>query len=188
MNDSSSQVAVIAADTQAADAAAERIVRHFQSRGFSDIGEVMIIHIHLKQGDLEEVEEAFDAAQEEDKAPPVDEYFEIQLAGFFSEFRSFDQARDAFESDLTVGLRGDIPTVFFDPAPVVIEDPLGSGTKYDIIMKIRDNVEGYAVAALVNDPGASLFDYIGEHRGDWKKIMEEFERASSSVGDAFYLR
>lgn len=172
----------------AADAAAERVVRHFQSRGFSDIGEAMIIHIHLKQGDRQEIEEAFHSALEDDKAPPVDKYFEIRLAGHFAEFRSFDEARAAFKTDLTVGLRGDIPTVFFDPAPVVIEDPLGSGTKYDIMMKIRDNVDGYAVAVLANDPGASLFDYIDAHRNDWKQVMEEFEFASASVGGAFDLR
>lgn len=173
--------------TQAANAAAERIVRHFQANGFAGVTEAMIIQIHHHSGDRDGVEEAFDAAQENDKAPPVDKFFEIRPYGHFSEFRSFEQAKAAFKSDFTLSLRGDIPRVFFDPAPVVIEDPLASGTKYDVIMKLRNNVDGFAVAALLNDPDASLLDYLDNHRSDWKKIMGEFEVASTSIGKAFDL-
>jgi hypothetical protein len=174
--------------TQAANAAAERIVRHFQAQGFSGITEALIIQIHLRAGDRAEIDEAFEAAQEQDKAPPVQKYFEIHPFGHFAEFRSFDEAKSAIKSDFTLSLRSDIPRVFFDKAPLVIDDPLASGTKYDVIMKLRDNVKGYAVAILMNDPDASFLDYIGTHLGsDWQKIMGEFEIASTSLGDELDL-
>lgn len=175
--------------TQAADAAAERMVRHFQNQGFTGITEALIIQIHLRSGDRAEIDEAFEAAHEEDKVPPVEKYFEIRPYGYFAETRTFDEAKSLFKSDFTLTLRSDIPKVFFDPAPVVIEDPLASGTKYDVMMKLRDNVEGYAVAILMNDPEAAFLDYIGSHLGgDWQKIMGEFEIATTSIGDAFDLR
>jgi hypothetical protein len=179
MNDSS---------TQAANVAAERIVRHFQAQGFKGITEALIIQIHLRGGARAEVDEAFEAALEQDKTPPLQKYFEIHPYGHFSEFRSFEEAKSAIKSDFTPGLCNDIPKVFFDPAPVVIEDPLAGGTKYDVIMKLRDNVDGYAVAILMNDPDASFLDYIGTHLGsDWQKIMGEFEIASTSLGDELDL-
>jgi len=179
MNDSS---------TQAANAAAERIVRHFQAQGFKGITEALIIQIHLRAGDRTEVDEVFEAAQEQDSMPPVEKYFEIHPYGHFAEFRSFDDAKSAFKSDFTLSLRSDIPKVFFDPAPVVIDDPLASGTKYDVMMKLRNNVAGYAVAILMNDPDASFLDYIGTHLGsDWQKIMGEFEVASISLGSKLEL-
>ena len=175
--------------TQAANAAAERIVRHFQAQGFSGITEALIIQIHLKTGNRIEIEEAFEAALEQDKAPPLQKYFDIHLFGHFADFRSFAEAKAAIMSDFTPSLRSDIPRVFFDAAPVVIEDPLASGTKYDVIMKLRDNVGEYAVAVLMNDPDASFLDYIGTHLGsDWKKIMGEFEIAISSLGNELDLR
>lgn len=179
MNDSS---------TLAADAAAERIVRHFQAQGFTGITEALIVRIHLKTGERADVEEAFDAAQEQDKAPPVEQYFEIYPFGHFAEFRSFDDAKAAFKSDFTPSLRGDVPKVYFDPAPVVVDDPLASGTRYDVLMKLRDNVGGCAVAILMNDPDVSFLDYVGTHLGsDWQKIMGEFEVASTSLGDELKL-
>jgi hypothetical protein len=180
MNDSS---------TNAAHDAAQRIVRHFQAQGFTGITEALLIQIHLKAGDRAEVEEAFEAALEQDKAPPVRQYFEIHPFGHFAEFRSYDEAKSAIQSDLTQSLRNDIPRMFFDPAPLVIEDPLASGTKYDVMMKLGNNVDGYAVAILLNDPDASFLDYIGTHLGsDWEKIMGEIEIASTSLGDELDLR
>jgi len=173
---------------QAADTAAEHIVLHFQAQGFTGISEALIIQIRLRAGDRAEIEAAFEAAQEQDKSPPIEKFFEIRSLGHYAEFRSFEEARSAFSSDLTLSLRSDIPKVFFSPAPLVLEDPIASGTKYDVIMKLRDSVNGYAVAILMNDPDASFFDYIGTHLGsDWKKIMGEFEIASTSLGDALKL-
>ncbi|MBI4937564.1 MAG: hypothetical protein HY846_05005 [Nitrosomonadales bacterium] len=174
--------------SQAADDAAERIVRHFQIQGFTRITEALIIQIHHIAGGRAEIDEAFDAAQEQDKAPPVRRYFEIRPYGHFAEFRSFDAAKLALKSDFTTTLLSNIPRVFFDPAPVVIDDPLASGTKYDAILKLRDNVDGYAVAILMNDPDASFLDYVGTHPGsDWQKIMGEFEITSTSLGDVLDL-
>jgi len=181
MNDTSTQTAD---GTPAADAAAERIVRHFQGKGFTRITEALIIQIHHIAGDRAEIDEAFEGAQEEDKVPPVKAYFEIHPYGHFSEFRSFDEAKSTLKSDFTLTLFNHIPKVFFDPAPVLVDDPLASGTKYDVIMKLRDNVDGYAVAILLNDPDASFIDYVGTHPGsDWQKIMGEFEVATTSLGD-----
>jgi hypothetical protein len=70
----------------------------------------------------------------------------------------------------------------------VIEDALASGTKYDVIMKLKDNVEGYAIAVLMNDPDASFLDYIGTHHGkDWQEIMNDFEIATAALGDEIDL-
>jgi hypothetical protein len=163
-------------------------VRHFQAKGFDGITEALIIQIRSRGADRAEVEAAFEAAQEQDKSPPLQKYFEIHPYGHFSDFRSYDEAMSAFNSDLTQSLRNEFPRVFFDPAPVVIEDSLASGTKYDVIMKLKDNVEGYAIAVLMNDPEASFLDYIGTHHGkDWQEIMGDFEIATASLGDEINL-
>ena len=173
----------------AADGAAERIVRHFQSKGFSGISEALIVRIRLREGTRGEIEAAFEAALEEDKTPPVQQHFEIFPHGHFSDFRSFAEARALIHSDFTPSLRAEIPRIFFDDAPVVIEDALASGTKYDVIMKLRDNAEGHAIAILMNDPDASFLDYIKTHQGyDWKTIMGEFEVAAASIVDEIELR
>ena len=185
MNDTSTQAVN---DTQAADAAAKRIVRHFQGKGFTRITEALIIQIHHIAGDRAEIEEAFEVAQEQDKVPPVNAYFAIHPYGHFSEFRSFDEAKSALKSDFTLSLINEIPRMFFEPAPVLGDDPLAQGSKYDAIMKLSDNVGGYAVAILLNDPDASFIDYVGTHPGaDWHKIMGEFEIATSSLGDELDL-
>ena len=179
MNDSSFLIA---------NDAAERIVRHFQSKGFNGITEALLIRIHRKAGNRTEVDEAFEAALEQDKVPPLRQYFEIHPFGHFAEFRSFEEAMANFNTDFTLTLRSEIPRVFFDHAPVVIDDPLASGTKYDVVMKLRDNEDGYAVAILMNDPDVSFLDYIGTHLGsDWHQIMGEFEVVSASLGEEIAL-
>ena len=76
----------------------------------------------------------------------------------------------------------EVPRVFFDAAPVVIDDALASGSKYDVLMKIKDNVRGYAIGILLNDPDASFLEYVGTHHGnDWQKIMGDFEITTSSL-------
>lgn len=186
MNDTSTQAVN---DTEAANAAAKRIVRHFQGKGFTRITEALIIQIHHIAGTRAEIDEAFEAAQEQDKAPPLKAYFEIHPYGHYSEFRSFDEAKAALKSDFTLTLINDIPKMFFDPAPVMADDPLASGSKYDAIMKLSDNVDGYAVAILLNDPDSSFIDYVGTHPGaDWHKIMGEFEIATTALVDEFDLR
>ncbi len=174
MNDSS---------IQAAHAAAERIVRHFQAQGFVGITEALLIQIHLKTGDRAEVEDAFEASHELDQAPPVQKYFEIHPYGHYATFRSFDEALAEIKTDFTTCLLNDLPRVYFEDAPVLIDDPLASGTKYDAMIKLQNNVDGYAVAILMNDPDSSFLDYIGTRIGsDWKKIMGDFEIASTELG------
>ena len=167
---------------QAANAAAQRIVRHFQGKGFTRITEALIIQIHHLDGDRAEIEEAFDAAQETDSTPPLNEYFDISPYGYYSETRSFDELKASLKADFTLSLINDIPKVFFDPAPVMVDDPLANGSKYDVMMKLNDNVSNYAVFILLNDPDASFIDYVGTHPGaDWQNIMGEFEIATSSL-------
>ena len=160
---------------------AERIVRHFQSEGFSGISEALVVRIGLRRGEQSEVDAAFAAAADRQKMPPLGEYFEIRPCGHFSDFRGFDEARTAIQSDFTVGLRKAIPEIFFAPAPVVIEDALATGTKYDAMLKLRSNAGDYAFVILLNDPDSSFFEYLGSHRGnDWQKIMGDLETTAAS--------
>jgi hypothetical protein len=168
--------------TLQADGAAERIVRYFQANGFSGISEALIVRIRLKEGDRAEVEAAFEAAHEQESPLPLQRYFELRPFGHFSDFRSFAEAKAAIQADFTEALRMEIPRVFFDAAPVVIDDAMASGSKYDVLMKITDNVDGYAIGILLNDPDASFLEYIGTHHGnDWKQIMGNFEITTASL-------
>lgn len=158
-----------------ADGTAERVVRHFQAEGFVGISEALIIRIALRKGDRMEVDAAFETATDDEKMPPLREYFEIRPYGHFSNFRSFTVARAAIQNDFAVSLRNALPSLFFDSAPIVIEDALATSTKYDAMLKLQDNVGGYAFAILLNDPDSSFFEYLGTHHGnDWQKIMGEF--------------
>ena len=164
-----------------ADGMAERIVRHFQTEGFAGITEALILRIRLKKGDRREVEFAFETAVEEGKSLPLHEQFEVRAIGHFAESRSFAQAKAAVQSDFTVSLRRELPRVFFDPSPVLIDDPIASGTKYDAMVKLWDNVEDCAYAILLNDPDASFIDYLGSHYGnDWQQIMEDLGATAAS--------
>lgn len=165
-----------------ADAIAEQVVRHFQAEGFAGISEALIVRVRLKQGDRMEVEAAFRKAEEQGKAPPVHEHFEIRPYGHFAASRSFAEARAAIQSDFTLSLRKALPSVFFDPAPVVIDDALATGTKYDAMVKLRDNAGEYAFAILLNDPDFSFFEYLGSHRGaDWQEIVGDFGNTAISL-------
>ncbi len=165
-----------------ADASAQRIVRHFQAEGFAGITEALIVRIRLKKGDQMVVDAAFDLALERDTVPPVRDFFEIRPYGFYSEIRSFSDARAVFASDFGVGLLRETPAVYFDAAPVVRDDAMASGTKYDAMLKLSDNIGGYAVAILLNDPTSSFFEYLGTHLGnDWQKIMGNFGAAATSL-------
>jgi hypothetical protein len=174
--------------TLQANESAERVVRYFQSNGFAGISEALIIRIRLKGGGRSEIDAAFEEAHEQDSPPPVQQYFEILPFGHYSGIRSFDEARAAIQSDFTEALRMEIPRLFFDPAPVVIDDAMGTGTKYDVLMKIKDNVDEYAFAILLNDPDASFLEYIGTHHGaDWQQIMGNFEITTSSLASEIKL-
>ncbi len=164
-----------------ANDSAERIVRHFQEAGFAGITEAMVIRIRLKKGDRHVVEAAFDKAAEQGAMLPVAEYFEIRPYGFHSAQRSFAEARAAIQADFSADLRRKLPRVYFDVAPVVADDALATGTRYDALVKFSDNMLGYAVAVLLNDPSSSFFEYLDSHRGnDWQKILGEFESAATS--------
>ena len=174
--------------TLQANEAAERIVQYFQANGFAGISEALILRIRPKAGDRSEIEAAFEAAHEQDMPPPVQQFFEIRPFGHYSSFRSFDEAKSAIQSDFTEALRMEVPRVFFDPAPVVIDDAMASGTKYDVLMKIADNVDGYAIGILLNDPDASFLEYIGTHHGDdWQQIMGNLEITTSSLASEINL-
>lgn len=164
------------------DGVAESIVRYFQANGFAGISEAFIIRIRPKVGDRAEIEAAFEAAHEQEISPPVHQYFEISPFGHFADSRSFAEAGAAIQTDFTDALRMEIPRVFFDPAPVVVDDALASGTKYDVLMKITDNIDGCAIGILLNDPDASFLEYIGTPHGkDWQQIMDNLANATTSL-------
>ena len=168
--------------TLKANEAAERIVQYFQENGFAGITEALIIRIRLKGGDRPEIDAAFEEAHEQEISPPVQQYFEIRPFGHYSGFRSFEEAKSAIQSDFTEALRMEIPRLFFDPAPVVTDDAMASGSKYDVLMKITDNADGYAIGILLNDPEASFLEYIGTHHGDdWKQIIGNLEITTTSL-------
>ena len=76
----------------------------------------------------------------------------------------------------------EIPRIYFDAAPVVIDDAMATASKYDVLMKITDNVDEYAIGILLNDPDASFLEYIGTHHGDdWQQIMGNFEITTASL-------
>ena len=163
-----------------ANSSAERIVRHFQAAGFPGITEALVIRIRLKKADRHEVEGAFDRATDLGATPPLAEYFEVRPYGFYSEVRSFAQAKAEVQSDFGAALRRKLPSIYFDAAPVVVDDALASGTKYDALIKFSDNMLDYAVAVLLNDPTSSFFEYLNTHPGkDWQKIIGEFETAAT---------
>ena len=167
--------------TLPADGMAERIVRHYQAEGFAGISEALILRIRLKKGDRRQVEAAFETALEKGKSLPLHDQFEVRAIGHFAGSRSFAEARAAIQSDFTVALRRELPSVFFDPAPVMIDDPMASGTKYDAMIKLWDNLEDCAYAILLNDPDASFIDYLGSHHGnDWQKVMGDFGAIAAS--------
>jgi hypothetical protein len=162
-----------------ANSSAERIIRHFQAAGFPGISEALVIRIRLKKGDRHKVEAAFEKAADLGVAPPVAEYFEIRPYGFYSELRSFAQAKADVQADFSVNLRSRLPSIYFDAAPVIIDDALATGTKYDALIKFSDNMLDYAVAVLLNDPTSSFFEYMDSHRGnDWQKLIGDFGAAA----------
>lgn len=164
-----------------ANSSAERIVRHFQAAGFAGITEAMVIRIRLKRADRHEIEAAFDRAADQGAMPPLADYFEIRPYGFYSELRSFEQAKAEVPADFGAGLRRMMPSIYFDVAPVVIDDALATGTKYDALIKFSDNMLGYAVAVLLNDPTSSFFEYLDTHPdNDWQKIIGDFGVAATS--------
>ena len=110
------------------------------------------------------------------------DYFEICSYGFFSEIRALAQAKTAFTSDFGRALRVELPNFYFDPAPIVLDDALATGTKYDAMLKLSHNSDGRAVAVLLNDPNSSFFEYLDAHCGyDWQKIMGNLDAAVTSL-------
>jgi hypothetical protein len=164
-----------------ADDTAERIVRHFQAVGFSGITEALLVRIRLKKGDRLEVDAAFDSALERQLAPPMQEFFEIRPYGFYSEIRVFADAKAVFAADFGRSLRLELPDIYFDVAPVIVDDALATGTKYDAMLKLSDNKEGFAIAVLLNDPNSSFFEYLNANTGyDWKEITGSLDAAAKS--------
>jgi hypothetical protein len=164
-----------------ADVTAERIVRHFQSVGFPGITEALVVRIKLKKGDRLEVDAAFDLALEHETTPPLLDFFEIRPYGFYSQIREFAEAKAMFASDFGRGLRIEVPSVYFDESPVIADDALATGTKYDAMLKLTNNMAGYAIAVLLNDPNSSFFEYLDAHSDyDWKKITGDLDAAAAS--------
>ncbi len=170
--------------TLPANEIAERIVRHFQAQGFAGISEALIIRICLRKGDRLAVESAFESALEQEKMPPVHQCFEIHPYGHFSASRSFAEARAAINNDFSASLRMEIPKVFFEPAPVLVDDAFATGTRYDAMIKLSNNIGAFAYAILLNDPDSSFMEYLGTHHGDdWQQIMGNFGAAIDTMSN-----
>lgn len=170
------------------DIAAEHIVQHFQKEGFAGITEAMIVRVSLKHGTRDEVDAAFDGALEGDKMPPVHEHFELHPFGHYAESRSFDEARLAIQSDFGAGLRIDLPRLFFESAPIVVDDALATGTRYDAMVKLCDNIDGFAYAILLNDPDSSFIEYLGTHHGnDWDQLLGGITSTAMTLVPEFTL-
>ncbi len=160
---------------------AERVVRHFQALGFPGITEALVVRIRLKKGDRLAVEAAFDLAQQNGAEPPVREFFELRVYGFYSVMRTLLVVKTAFVNDFGSGLSFQLPKVFFDAAPVVVDDALATGTKYDAMLKLSDNSDGSAVAVLLNDPNSSFFEYLETQADyDWQAITGTLGAAAAS--------
>lgn len=158
---------------------AERVVRHFQREGFVGISEALVLRIRLRHGDRAAVEAAFEAAAQAQESAPLGQWFEISAVGHYSDFRGFPEAKAAIARDFTSALRHGVPRLYFESAPVVIDDPLATDTKYDAMVKLSGNNGGCAFAILLNDPDASFLDYLGTHHGaDWHQVMGDFEAAA----------
>ncbi len=156
-------------------------MRHFQTEGFPGITEAFLVRVRLKKGDRLEVDAAFDLAVERNLPAPMQEFFEIRPYGFFSEIRTLEAAKAAFRNDFGQALRTELPDLYFNEAPVVVDDALASGTKYDAMLKLGDNADGSAVAILLNDPNSSFFEYLDSHVGyDWQKVMGSLGAAVTS--------
>ena len=162
---------------------AERIVRHFQEAGFKGISEALILRIGLRDGNPKNIDSAFEEALEHDRMPPVQECFEIRAVGHYAATRGFVEAREALRSDFSHSLRIELPKIYFTCAPVLVDDAFATGTKYDAMIKLTDNVDGHAFAILLNDPDASFMDYLGGHHGsEWMVILENLESAATALG------
>lgn len=172
--------------SSSANATAERIVRHFQKEGFDGINEALILRIRLRKGDALQVQAAFDAALASGSPLPLQEYFEIAPYGFYSQARDFSAASAEFRTDFGMNLRKGIPALYFGPAPQVVDDPLATGTKYDAMLKLSNNLDGCALGIVLNDPNASFFDYLGAHNQyDWSRVMGDFGAVASAFGIEF---
>jgi hypothetical protein len=170
------------------DIAAEHIVQHFQNEGFAGITEAMIIRVGLRRGTRGEVDAAFEEALEGDRMLPVHEHFELHAFGHYAKSRSFDAARLAIQSDFGTGLRIDLPRLFFESAPIVIDDALATGTRYDAMVKLCDNIDGFAYAVLLNDPDSSFLEYLGtRHGSDWEELLGGITFAAMALVPEFTL-
>lgn len=169
--------------TLPANDVAERIVRHFQDAGFTGISEALILRIGLRDASRKDIDDAFEEALEHDRMPPVQECFEIRAAGHYSTTREFVQAREALRNDFSHALRIELPKIYFAPAPVLVDDAFATGSKYDVMIKLTDNIAGHAFAILLNDPDASFMDYLGGHHGsEWTAVLDNLESAAMALG------
>ena len=90
-------------------------------------------------------------------------------------------AKEAFTSDFGRGLRMELPSMFFDAAPVVADDALATGTKFDAMLKFSHNNDGFAISVLLNDPTSPFFEYLSANSGyDWKEITSSLSAAAHS--------
>ena len=56
------------------------------------------------------------------------------------------------------------------------------------MVKLCDNIEGFAYAILLNDPDSSFLDYLGTHHGsDWEHLLGGITSTAMSLVPEFTL-
>lgn len=150
---------------------AERLIRHFQKNGFTDVTEAVILHVKARDSaSYEKVTAEFARAEKEDTPVQLAQFFEFRWIECYSESRTEDEIRKQFNSDFEPELRKTFPELFFGKTNYLF-DKNAVGTKYDIAIRIGRNIDNVAKIVLLNDPGSSFVEFFDRQL----KAIEEWE-------------
>lgn len=158
---------------------AERLVRHFQKHGFSDVKEAIVLHIKGVPGiDYQTVSAEFAATKMENIGVPLSRNFEIRFIECFSESRDELKIRQEFQSDFEPNLRRQFPELFFEKKNYLFDEN-AVGTKYDIAIRIgRKSPDNVVKIVLLNDPGASFGEFFERQMKtieEWNEICVDIK-------------
>ncbi|MDQ1343586.1 MAG: hypothetical protein QG650_305 [Patescibacteria group bacterium] len=159
---------------------AERLIRHFQKNGFRDVTEGVILHVKSRFGDYEKIRSEFSRASSMGVSVPLAQYFEIRFIECFSETRSEEEIRKHFHSDFEPELRRQFPELFFGKTNYLFDEN-AVGTKFDIAIRIGQNVDNVAKIVLLNDPDSSFVEYFERQNvtqsEEWETLCSDLKIA-----------
>jgi len=158
---------------------AERLIRHFQKNGFSDVTEAVVLHVKARSGmnsSYEEVNEAFAQASAMGRSVSLSQFFELRFIECFSDTRSEAEIRQNFPTDFEPELRRNFPELYFEKTNYLF-DQNAVGTKYDIAIRIGRTNDTGAKIVLLNDPGNSFVQFFEKQM----KAMEEWDSLCSDL-------